>query len=291
MAINRIVDAGGAPPGWEQIVLEPARSAMTQKATPEVLRLLATAGNDSDRDAAARYLADTDEMLRLGAAEGMRRSGRRRALVERASADPVIYPVAVAAIADQPATPAVMTALLDLPPRTEQADAWNAAMKRVLVGLAAKDLIAADERLAALAFVTTKTRIEGLRSAVAVPANGGDQTLRTDLLVRLADLLLAEGDSRGALRLLADERQRDAAPMRPRFFRAAVMEGEYEMAAKLEPAAETWLVLLEALARQSPRSARPLADEITQRFARTMSESERQRLTSLERSLAATGQG
>jgi len=291
LAVNRISDAGFAPSGWESDVVEPARRALAQKPTPEVLRLLGTAGNDADRDAVALYLADEDPALRLGAAEGLRRAGRRRALVERAVADPIIYPVAMASIADQPATPLVVTALVELPPGSENAEAWNRSMSRVLAGLAPKEVLAADATLAQLAFVAPKTRVDALSAALAAPPNGSDPSMRIELLVRLADLHLANGDTRNVLRLLTDEPHRDSVEVRSRLFRAAVLEGGYELAVQLEPAAETWLVLLEALSQNSPGPARMLADEINQRFGRSMSEAERSRLASLVRSLPKTGEG
>lgn len=290
-AINRIADGGLARAGWEAEVIEPARRAMAQKATPEIIRLVAAAGNDADRDAVTEYLVSTDEALRLGAAEGLRRAGRRRALVERVQADPSLYPIAVAAIADQPATSAVVQALIELPPRPEQVDAWNLAMGRVLAGLPSKDLIAADERIATLAIPSSKARIAGLRAATDSPQNGGDPALRIDLLARLADLLLAADDARSVLRLLGDEPLRSNPTLRPRVFHAAAIEGDYEMAATIEPRPEPWIVLLESLVGRAPRVARPLADEITQRFGRVLSSTEQERLAVAERSLAASSEG
>jgi len=291
MAVNRIADAGMTPPGWEALVIEPVRRAVDQRATPELVWLRAVAGNDADRDIVMEQLSSADDAVRLGAAEGLRRSGRRRAIIERAAADPVIYPVAIASIADQPASSAVVGSLIDLPPKSEHAEAWNLAMSRVLALLPPKELLMADDRLATLPFVASKTRIEGLRAAAALPPNGGDPALRNDLLARLADLLLGEGDSRGAMRLLADERQREAPALKSRYFRAAVLENEYDLAAKIEPGAEAWIALLEALAAQTPRAARPLADEINHRFGAALSPADRERLVALERSLALNGAG
>lgn len=295
MAVNRIVDAGLAPAGWEAMVVEGARRGVTQKPTCELARLLGAAGSEADRDFVMRLLSDSaaDESLRTGAAEGMRRAGRRRALVERAAADSVIYPVAVASIADQPASPAVVAALLELPPKPEQAEAWNAAMTRVLSGLPARDLLAADERLAPLAFVAPMTRRAGLRAAIAAPLNGSDPGLRSDLIARLADLLIEQGASREVLTLLADERGRETPALKARYFRAAVFENEYEMAARIEPAAAAWISLLQSLVPQSPRAARPLVDEINHRFGSALSPTEKEQLAALERSLAAaaTGEG
>lgn len=292
LAVNRIADAGLAPAGWEQEVIDEVRAALEGRVTPELVRLRAVAGNDADRDAVARLLADAtvDDAVRIGAAEGLRRVGRRRALVERASADPAIYAVALAAIADQPATPAVVTSLLELPPRPEQASVWNAQMQRVLVALPAKEVLAADERLRGLAFVELAVREAALRAALTAPVNG-DAALRAEVLARLADLLMEKGDSRGALRLLTADGVERSDLIRPRLFRAAILEGEYDLAAGLEPSPERWITLLESIAPSAPRAARPLADEILIRFERSLSEAQRARVATVERALGAMSAG
>ncbi|MBX3355464.1 MAG: hypothetical protein KF724_07170 [Phycisphaeraceae bacterium] len=288
-AVNRVADAGLTPPGWELLVIEPARRAMQQKPTPEILRLVAAAGGDADRDLVEEFLASDDEILRVGAAEGMRRAGRRRALMERAEVDAGIYPVAVAAVADQPPSSVVVAMLVDMPPKPDQVETWNAALARVLEGLSPSDLLAVDETIAPLPFVTARARTSGLRAAVN--ASGAiEASTRHELMGRLADLLMAEGDSRAALRLLTDERQQEAPSLRPRLFRAAAMEGEYELAAGIEPTAAPWLTLLESLVPRAPRQARPLADEINLRFGRSLSDAERDRLATAERSLARVGE-
>jgi len=291
MAVNRIADAGMAPSGWESDVIDEVRAALEGRVTPELVRLRAVAGNDADRDAVTALLANAEEPVRLGAAEGLRRSGRRRALLERADADPAIYAVAIASIADQPAAPAVVASLLDLPPKSEQTAAWNTQMQRVLVALPPRDALAADERLRPLAFVDPAVREAGLRAALAAPMNGGDGALRVDVLARLADLLMDKGDARGALRLLTADGVERGDAIRPRLFRAAVLEGEYDLAAGIESAAERWISLLEAIAPAVPRSARPLADEILLRFGRTLSDAERARVTAVERTLGAVSAG
>lgn len=302
-AVNRIVDAGLARPGWEAEVIAPVRSAVAAKATPELVRLLAAAGSESDRDAVVRFLESDDDALRAGAAEGLRRAGRRRPLVERAAADPVIYPIALSAIADQAPSAAVVASLFELPPKPSEAEAWNAAMTRVIAGLPSKEILATDARLASLPFVSAKTRITGLRAALAAPANGNDgpkpegtpatngSTPRVDVVARLAELLIVSGDAKAALGLLTSDGQRDASLLKPLYFRAAVLEGEYETAAKVEPGAAAWLALLESLVRQAPRAARPLAIEIGARFGDTLSSAEREKLAALERTLLTTGEG
>ncbi len=288
MAVNRISDAGLAPGGWEGDLVQRVRDGVVQKATPELVRLLAVAGTESDRDAVTKLLADRDEAIRVGAAEGLRRAGRRRAVTERAAADPAVYGVAVQAIADQPASQAVAAALMDLPPRADQAGQWNAAMERVVTALPPKDLLAVDERLKALAFVDPRVREAGLRAALAPSANGLDATMRIEIVGRLADLLLDEGDGRGALLLFSSGGIDTSGVLRPRHFRAAILEGEYDLAATIEARATTWISLLESMVPISPREARPLADEITLRFGPSLTDAEKARLAAVERALGAS---
>lgn len=291
MAVNRLADAGVAPAGWEAEVIGRVRDGVRQKATPELVRLLAVAGSESDRDVVSRLLSDQDESIRVGAAEGLRRAGRRRAVIERAAADAAVYGVAIQAIADQPASPAVVSALLELAPKPEQAAAWNAALERVLPGLPAKELLAVDDRMHSLAFVESRARATGLRAALAPSANGIDAATRTELVGRFVDLLLDMGEGGEALRVLSAAGADLNGALRPRRFRAAVLEGEYELAASIESTASTWIALLESMAPVSPMTARTLADEIAVRFGTSLSDAEKARLAAVERSLGGATAG
>lgn len=289
MAVNRIADAGLAPAGWEADVIARVREGVTQKATPELVRLLAVAGGDADRDLVVRMLSDQDEAIRIGAAEGLRRAGRRRAVIERAAADPAIYAVALGAIADQPANASAIASLLEFAPKPEQAADWNAALKRVVTALPAKEALTADDRVRSLAYLDPRVREAGLRAAIspstATNGNGADPATRVELTGRLVDLLLDQNEGRAALRLIAESGVDASGALKPRHFRAAVLESEFDLAASIEPKASTWIALLETMAPIAPRNARPLADEITLRFASTLTEPEKARLAAVERSL------
>ncbi|MBM4111873.1 MAG: hypothetical protein FJ253_00615 [Phycisphaerae bacterium] len=292
MALNRLVDAGLAPNGWEADAIDRVREGVKLRPTPELVRLLAVAGGDPEREIVVRLLSDQDESIRVGAAEGLRRSGRRRAVIERAAADPAIYAVAMQAIADQPASAAVVASMLEHPPKAEQAADWNAAMQRVITALPAKECLAVDDRIRELPYLEPRVREAGLRTGLAPgsAANGSglDAATRQEMVGRLADLLLDGGDGAGALRLLRESGVDTNGSLKPRHFRAAVLEGEYELAATLEASASAWISLLESMATLSPRDARSLADEISLRFASTMTEPEKARLAAVERTLGGT---
>ncbi len=278
LVINRLSDAAMVPAGWESRVVDPARRAVRERPTPELARLLALSGNDADRDAVAKLLESRDDALRVGAAEGLRRSGLRRPLLERAASDPLVYPVALAALADQPASPALVAALLALPPSPGQEKGWNESAARVLNALGARDILAVDESLAAPAWVDWRIRTDAMQVALADPSLSAEPALQTELLLRLADALIANGDARTAVTVLGGAKVGPGSPLRSRLFKAAVMGGEFDLAWQVETAPDAWLDLLKEMTTRDPAAARLLADDIGIRFNGRLSPAQKARL-------------
>lgn len=289
--LNRLQDAKLLPPDAPTRLIVTLRETLGTRPNGAAVQLLATIGDDTDLQRVTAMLDSNDPAVRRGAAEGLRRRGVRRPLLER-SKDPAIYGPLVAALAEEPKTLATLDQIIAAAPPPDLASEWNAAVARLLRDLPVADLPAADLALERASACEARVRIAGL-TRFASSALGGLRRADVEAgLRRYVDLLIANEHSREVFDLLESLQPKAGEPTHDALFRAYALSGEFRRAAEIDASASAWLTLLESVI-SDPARARPIADEIALRFqqassATTMTQAERERFDRLCRGLPAT---
>jgi hypothetical protein len=264
IVMNRLHDAKLLPPDAPARLLGVLRETLATRPSGAAAQLLATIGDEADLQRVTVALDSNDPAVRRGAAEGLRRRGVRRPLLER-SKDPAIYGPLVAALADEPRTLATLDQIIAASPPADLVSEWNAAVARLLRDLPLADLPAADIVLERATACEARTRIAGL-TRFASSALGGLRRADVEAgLRRYVDLLIANERSREVFELLESLQPKEGEPTRDALFRAYALSGEFRKATQLDATAPTWLGLLESVIAD-PARARPIADEISLRF-------------------------
>ncbi|MDZ4830498.1 MAG: hypothetical protein SGJ09_09925 [Phycisphaerae bacterium] len=274
------------PLEWESQVLTPLRDVVAARPNAAAAQLLAMAGDEVDLARVSMLLDGPDASVRRGAAEGLRRRGVRRPLLERSS-DPAIYGPVVAALADEPKTLDTVRALVAVPPPPDMTPDWNASAARLLRELPATDLVAADKLLAGVTGCERRTRAEGLARIVGGARAGIVKADVEEGLTRFVDLLIADGRGQDAIATLEESAPKPGDPTFDALFRAQALTGNFREAARLVPLPRRWIELLTAVVRE-PSAARPLADEISLRFGASLSADERAAFDKSRRELPAS---
>jgi hypothetical protein len=280
------------------------RETVGKRPTGPAAQLLATLGDDADIARVTALLDATEPSTRRGAAEGLRRRGVRRPLLER-SRDPAIFAPLMASLGDEPRTLTTLDQMISAVPSADLGGAlavdWNAAVAKLLRELPIADLPQADQSLERVPICEPRTRIGGL-SRFVTSALGGLRRADVELgLRRYVDLLLAQDRAREAIDQLALLEPKSGDPAHEALFRARVLVGEYVEAAALDSSATAWLKVLESVIVDVAR-ARSIVEEIEDRFpdpssvTRTgadadvgvMTPTERERFDRLRKMLPAT---
>jgi hypothetical protein len=282
-----LADAGRLPAEWQASVLPPLRDVVAKRPNSAAVQLLAMAGEDEDLQRALTLLDAPDASVRRGAAEGLRRRGLRRPILDRAN-DPAIYGPLVAAIADEPKTLDTIRLLVNAVPPADMTVDWNAAVARVLRELPVSDLPAADRLLSQVPAIERRTRRDGLARLLSSARAGATRETLADGLPRWVDLLVADGRGYIAIDQLEALAPKAGdpidAPLIDALFRAKALSGDFRGAATIAPEPSRWIELLAATVG-SPLVARPLADEIALRFGKDMSGDQRSLLERLRKQL------
>lgn len=255
-------------PGADQAAMtrEALREVMARQASPAFARLLCAIGDDEDLAHLKPLLDSEDPRLRAGVAEGMCRRGLRQPLLDRAD-DDVIYPFALQVIADGQSDLANLQRLLRLEPAAPARGLWAAAIVKLTKGLDPKDLLEADDTLAAVEYVDAQLRHDVLARVAHLPADTLPLAQRAQLVGRLASLMIELDEATQAHALL--ERFPEAtAPdgMGDVRFRAAVLGGQYDAAVVLQGDPAPWVALFIELVEAKPLAAVAVRQEIGRRF-------------------------
>ncbi|MFO0826930.1 MAG: hypothetical protein U0572_02180 [Phycisphaerales bacterium] len=282
--IAALADAKLLPTEWEALVLPAVREVVAARPNAAAVQLLAMAGEESDVQKATSLLDGPDASVRRGAAEGLRRRGVRRPILERAQ-DPALYAPVVAAIGDEPKTLDTLRLLINAPPPPDMLLDWNAAVARLLHEMTISDVVAADRLLANVQACELRTRAEGLSRIVAGARAGMPKAELEEGLARLVDVLVADGRGADAIDMLEDSAPKPGEPTFDALFRAQALTGNYPEAFKLVSDPKRWIDLLASLVKD-PAAARPLADEIALRYGDVLSAEDRAAFEKLRRDLA-----
>ncbi|MHC4446409.1 MAG: hypothetical protein ACYSXF_01200 [Planctomycetota bacterium] len=243
------------------------RALAWQPRSPELCRILAFIGDDNDRARLEPLLVDEDPALRAAVAEGFSHRGLRQPLLSRA-ADEMIYPFAVAVLAEGPADLDNFELLAGLrPPSARVREKWTKAIVKLADRLEPADLLRADDILAGIDYADIQLRHDVLARAENLGPEALGPDPRAELIARLAGHLIDRGDAARAYTLVMGvQGAPDSAPLRALAFRAAVLAGKYEEAEAIHADPDPWVQLLTELARQDTDAAVVLQAEIGQRF-------------------------
>jgi hypothetical protein len=234
--------------------------------TPSHLRLRALIAAESDLARCEAELDGDDESRRRAVADGFRLRGLRAPLLARAD-DPVLYPAAVAVIAEHASSLADLRVLAALRPTADQHGIWAAALRTCAAVLALGELVEADNILQPLDYVDRALRRDVL-ARVAAADPGALRAIDLDAAIaRYAGLLLDSGMADEAHRVLEQRAATGGGPaLAPLRFRAAAIVGQFDTAARLEGDARRWIELLGELAASDVIAAKRLRREIVRRF-------------------------
>lgn len=286
-AIIALADARRLPADWQASVVPTLRETVAARPNASSVQLLTMAGDEADAQRAIALLDDPNAGVRRGAAEGLRRRGMRRPVIERSN-DTALYAPYIAALGDEPKTLETLRLLASAPPPTTMIPDWNASVVKVLRELPLADIPTADRLLEPIAGCERRTRLEGLSRIVAGARTSASQATLDEGLPRWVDLLIADGRGYQAVdqieSLSPDASASKDAPLVEALFRATALSGDFRAAAEVAPQPGRWLALLSSIVR-SPTAARPLADEISLRFGGQLTTEERATLERLRREL------
>lgn len=266
--LAELADAKLLPPDAGGRLLVVLRETLGTRPSGPAARLLASLGDDADLAKVTALLDSAEPSIRRGAAEGLRRRGVRRPLLDRAR-DPAIFLPLIASLGEEPRSLGTLEQMIAVAPPAESAAEvlveWNAAVSRLVRELPVADIPAADVALERVVVCEAKTRLAGL-SRFASAALGGLRRADVDLgLQRYVDLMVAHASVREAIDLLAERQPKIDDPMGVALFRAHLLAGEFTQAMEMQAQATPWLDVLESVIVDA-RRARPLADEIALRF-------------------------
>lgn len=264
-ALWRILPAVQIPASEMAALQESARTAFSQYRTPPLARLLAFVGDATDTADLSALLDQGESAMRAAIAEGFSRRGLRQPLIDRA-ADPEIYPFAVDAIVQsQPDLGNFRTLVRLIPPETKR-QRWLDGIQAMATRLGSANALAIDDMLVNMPEISPRVRRDVLITALDAPREVlGDN--RSKLIVRVAPLLLDLNEPGRAHELLESLNGETASPsLQGMRFRAAVLSGQYEIAAKLESKPAAWVALLADIAQRDVIVATALRDEIERRF-------------------------
>ena len=234
--------------------------------SPQLIRLLAAVGDQSDRGRVEELLDVRDDELRRAAAEGLAFAGELEPLLGRAT-DPQIYPFVLRLLAAGSVDVETVRALASLVPPDGQRHRWAQAIRTTADAMPPADLIAVDQVLATYDHVNPALRADILARVPGVSNSALTTNQRSELLVRLARLRIDLREYQTAYEVLEWP---NGAPTTPALlaikFKAAVLSGHYEEAAEINDDIRAWLSLLDTLIEIASSEAHDVRDEIRSRF-------------------------
>lgn len=264
----RLRETGPLPDDSLEATRTDVRQALAKRASPILAKVLAWIGSEQDATDLEPRLTDPNPAFREAVAQGFRARELVQPLLDRAE-DPLVFPHAVAALAESEPTLGNLRHLAELRPTEAQAAAWQQALRTLAGRFPPAELLEVDEVLRQFPQrIDAALRAEVLARAADLAPTDLPGEERVALLMRLADLWLELAQYQGAYRLLSGLGAGDAnAALEELRFRAAAMAGEYDAAALHAPEPGPWVAVLEAFAERSPAAAAALRDEISRRFA------------------------
>ena len=223
------------------------------------------AAENPEADEIVGLLANSDDSIRRGVAEGLRARGVRGRLLDAAD-DPVIARVAIMAWAESPWNLDSVDALVRLRPGEDAEDdfaEWLEAMNEVLSSMPPQMVMDADTRLAGEP-VLFNARRDALRRAAMAEQSG--ESVRLAAARQLADRLVSEGLPIEAARELQAVGATPGSPLGEDLFRTLLLAESWQEAAAVRPDAQAWLDALEVQVATNAPSAAKLMAEIERRF-------------------------
>ncbi len=283
--LNRLVEKGMVPSEWKTQVLPAVREVVAARPSGAAVQLLAVAGDDADLQRVTALLDSGDASVRRGAAEGLRRRGVRRPLLER-SGDSAIYGPLLVAMSEDAKTIETIRSFASVPPPPDMVAEWNAAVARVLRDVPPSDLVDADVLLAEVAACEPATRRVGLGRLVSASRAALPAELAQRGLDRYVDLMSRSGQGAQAGDELARLQAKADEPAFAALFRLRVLSGDFQAAAEMRSEPGPWLQVLSSVIGDPPL-ARPIADEISLRFGGRLVGEDKATFERLRRSLPA----
>ena len=234
--------------------------------TPQLIRVLAAVGDETDRQRVEELLDAQDDDLRAAAAEGLAFAGELEPLLRRA-ADPQIYPFVIRLLAAGSVDVETVRSLAALVPPDGHRQRWAQTIRTTADALKPADLIAVDQVLATYDHVNPALRADILARVPGMPSDALTTNQRSELLVRLARLRIDLGEFQTAYEVLEWP---NGAPTTPALleikFEATVLSGHYEEAVEIHDDVRVWLSLLDTLIGIQSAAAHEVRDEIQSRF-------------------------
>jgi hypothetical protein len=234
--------------------------------TPQLIRVLAAIGDESDRQRVEELLDAQDDDLRRAAAEGLAFAGELQPLLERAG-DPQIFPFVINLLAADSEDLETVRTLAALVPPEQHRQRWAQTIRATADAMTPADLIAVDQVLSSFDHVNPQLRADILSRVPELPGDALTTSQRRELLIRLARLRIDLGEFLAAYEALEWP---NGAPTTQALldiqFEAAVLSGRYEKAAELNDDVRVWLSLLDTLIGIQSPAAGDVRDEIRTRF-------------------------
>lgn len=270
-----LLDHVEVDPGAQSAMLRAARRGLRRSNAPALHTLRACLGDSDDRQQAVAVLDGSDSELAEAVARGLAMAGSTDALLRRAQ-NPMLYPWAVRALLRR-GDRASLEALLDLrPPTPDLAGTRDGAAMAMAASLGTTDVLRTDD------YVKGGSNA-ALRLALLQAAWGGtmDRTgsERKALARRIVPLLLDAARPTEALQLLesfdAAITEEDLLDLK---FTSAIRAAAWSAAADVRPDSEAWMAQWRLLREDDGQAANALFQQITLRFADTLSAAQRREL-------------
>jgi len=263
----------------QERILHAARAVWNRSPRPAAARLMVYLGDDADRDQLATLLGGPDTDLSGAIAEGLAAKKIVDPLIAAASHESV-YPHAIRAISDGPATLEALALLLGLQPPDRLASRWDESIRNLGRRLPPSLMLEADTMLRNSLAIDDATRITLLTAALTGTGRDMEDALRIDLIARVAPLMFKSDEYLRAWELIESlpdslRQDSDVAPLR---FTSALMTGRFDLAAMIFDRPDPWILALETHAAPLSEVAARVEAEILRRYSSSMTDGERQRL-------------
>lgn len=253
-------------------LLKQLREAAAGGVKPAHARLLALLGNEQDVAQLEALLDGEDETLRRRVGDGFVRRGHHQPLLDRA-ADATLYPYAARAIATGPTDLAAFRTLVLMRPPDQHRALWNELLEQMIVQLTPEQLLQADDVIAATQENHVNLRLAILRRGARLPADAATSLERDRMALRLGRLLLDLNQPAAAHELfMTINGELSIVGGTMVRFEAAVLVGEYDLAARLVPEVDAWMDLLTRMEMTDASVAIAIHNEIVRRFSDVIAE-------------------
>ena len=284
-ALARMVAAGMVPEDWAERSLSSIRTVHASYRSPSSAELLVLAGTPEDLDRAVADLEHESLAVRRASANAFVERGRFDCVLERSS-DPAIRPAAIRALDLVESSTESLTLLLSLEPTEAEIGQWRQVVENHAARFPTERKVEIDDLLAMDERVPSQLRLEVLAAARSSLGETADLELRLPILDRETELLVEDSRWQDVSDSLFGVDCSTHETLRVRLFIAHIRLGDFEGAEQVESTPEPWITLLDGTIKEAPAEAAVIATEIEQRFGDQLDEAQRERLSSIARSLA-----